>query len=73
VLQWFWTWRCAALLCVLSLILLATIVITTVYFTHQPVAPIFPKIPDSSLEGNPIWKIFRVANAQVNCYLIVQN
>ncbi|XP_011698087.1 PREDICTED: peptidoglycan-recognition protein LC-like, partial [Wasmannia auropunctata] len=48
-----WTWRCAALSCVLALILLATIVVTVVYFTqsHHSTAPVFPQIPDSSIEG----------------------
>ncbi|XP_012532094.1 peptidoglycan-recognition protein LC [Monomorium pharaonis] len=49
--QWLWTWRCAALSCVLALILLAAVVITSIYFTHHPDAPVFPEIPDSSLEG----------------------
>lgn len=52
VTQWLWTWRCAALLCVLALIVLAAVVITSIYFTHHPDAPVFPEIPDSSLEGN---------------------
>ncbi|KYN01812.1 PREDICTED: peptidoglycan-recognition protein LC-like [Cyphomyrmex costatus] len=51
VTQWLWTWRCAALSCVLALILLTTIVVTSVYFIHHSDVPIFPEIPDSSLEG----------------------
>lgn len=51
VTQWLWTWRCATLLCVLALILLTTIVVTSVYFIHHPDAPVFPQIPDSSVEG----------------------
>jgi len=59
VTQWLWTWRCAALSCVLVVIFLAIVVITTVYFNRHPVAPVFPEIPDPSLEGNcPSEKFF---------------
>nr|XP_012232492.1 PREDICTED: peptidoglycan-recognition protein LC-like isoform X2 [Linepithema humile]XP_012232493.1 PREDICTED: peptidoglycan-recognition protein LC-like isoform X2 [Linepithema humile] len=54
VTQWLWTWRCAILLCALALTLFAAIVITTIYLTRYTEvrrAPIFPEIPDSSLEG----------------------
>ncbi|XP_071564582.1 peptidoglycan-recognition protein LC-like [Temnothorax nylanderi] len=51
VTQWLWTWRCAALSCILAIILLAVVIITTVYFSHHPDSPVFPEIPDSSLEG----------------------
>ncbi|XP_011156167.1 peptidoglycan-recognition protein LC isoform X1 [Solenopsis invicta] len=51
VTQWLWTWRCAALSCVLVLILLAAVVITSIYFTHHSNTPLFPEIPDSSIEG----------------------
>lgn len=54
VTKWLWTWRCAAFLCVLALILVTTVVITSVYFARNsasPPAPVFPEIPDSSLAG----------------------
>jgi len=61
-MQWLWTWRYAALSSVLAVILLAAIILSIVYFTHQPDTPTFPEIPDSSLESNFIWKIFRFSN-----------
>lgn len=54
VTQWLWTWRCAILLCALVLTLLTAMVIITVYLTrymNERPAPIFPEIPDSSLDG----------------------
>jgi len=61
VLQWLCTWRCAALLGILVLILLITVVISSIYFTRnmnaQP-TPIFPEIPDSSINGNYAGKFF---------------
>lgn len=62
VTQWLWTWRCAALLCILALILVTAVVICSVYLTRRtdaPPAPVFPEIPDSSLGGNyPSGKFF---------------
>lgn len=55
VTQWLWTWRCAFLSCALALIFLTAIVIAIVHFaryTDAPPSPVFPQIPDSSLEGN---------------------
>ncbi|XP_029039724.2 peptidoglycan-recognition protein LA-like isoform X1 [Osmia bicornis bicornis] len=52
VTKWLWTWRCAALMCTLSLILVITVIAVSVHFTSNstaPPAPIFPEIPDSSL------------------------
>lgn len=54
VTQWLWTWRCAVLSCTLALIFLTAIVIAIVHFaryTDAPAKPVFPEIPDSSLEG----------------------
>lgn len=54
VTQWLWTWRCAFLSCALALIFLTAIVIAIVHFaryTDAPPSPVFPEIPDSSLEG----------------------
>lgn len=54
VTKWLWTWRCAAFLCLLALILVTTVVVTVVYLARSsasPPAPVFPEIPDSSLEG----------------------
>lgn len=59
VTQWLWTWRCAALLCILALILVTAVVVCSLYLPRRADAPVFPKIPDSSVEGNyPIWKNF---------------
>ncbi|XP_076683254.1 peptidoglycan-recognition protein LC isoform X1 [Andrena cerasifolii] len=52
VVKWLWTWRCAAFLCVLALILVTTVIVACVYLTRNvttPPAPVFPEIPDSSL------------------------
>lgn len=54
VTKWLWTWRCAALLCTIALIIVTMIVVGSVLLTHRydaPPTPIFPEIPDSSLEG----------------------
>lgn len=54
VTKWLWTWRCAAFLCVVALILVTAVVITSVYLARSsaaPPAPVFPEIPDSSLTG----------------------
>ncbi|XP_043505214.1 peptidoglycan-recognition protein LC-like isoform X2 [Polistes fuscatus] len=54
VKNWLWTWRCAALLCTIALIVVTTIVVASVLLTHRhdvPPALVFPEIPDSSLEG----------------------
>ncbi|EFN77212.1 peptidoglycan-recognition protein LC isoform X1 [Harpegnathos saltator] len=54
VTQWLWTWRCAALLCTLALILVTAVVVCSLYLTRRadaPAAPVFPEIPDSSLVG----------------------
>lgn len=54
VTKWLWSWRCAAFLCVLALILVTTVVITLVYLARgnaSPPSPVFPEIPDSSVEG----------------------
>ncbi|XP_071564597.1 uncharacterized protein [Temnothorax nylanderi] len=61
--QWLWMWKRVALSCVLTLILLAIVVPTTVHFTHHPDVPPAPpgptptisvpsEIPDSSTEDN---------------------
>ncbi|XP_032686582.1 peptidoglycan recognition protein-like, partial [Odontomachus brunneus] len=47
--QWLCTWKCMALLCILALILM-TIELGSLYFTRYMDAPVFPEIPDSSLE-----------------------
>lgn len=52
VVKWLWTWRCAAFVCVLALILVTTVVVACVYIARNaatPLAPVFPEIPDSSL------------------------
>ena len=52
VVKWLWTWRCAAFLCVLALILVTAVIVACVYLTRNvttPPAPVFPEIPDSSL------------------------
>nr|XP_012138566.1 PREDICTED: peptidoglycan-recognition protein LC-like isoform X2 [Megachile rotundata] len=58
VTKWLWTWRCAALLCVLALILVITVIVVSVYFTNSSTttrpAPVFPEIPDSSLGGGKV-------------------
>lgn len=54
VTQLLWTWRCAVLSCVLALIFLTATVVAIVHFarpTDAPPTPVFPEIPDSSLEG----------------------
>lgn len=54
VTKWLWTWRCAALLCTLALIIVTMVVVGSVLLTRRydaPPAPIFPEIPDSSLDG----------------------
>ncbi|KAI4489634.1 hypothetical protein M0802_010944 [Mischocyttarus mexicanus] len=54
VKNWLWTWRCAALLCTIALIVVTTIVVASVLLTNRhDVSPtlVFPEIPDSSLEG----------------------
>lgn len=56
VTKWLWTWRCAALLCTIALILVTMIVVSFVLLTNTShrydVSPtLFPEIPDSSLEG----------------------
>jgi len=62
-MQWFWMWRCA-LSCVLVVILLAIVVITTVYFNRHPIAPVFPEIANSSFEGNCPFEKFFMLQAQ---------
>jgi len=71
-MQWLWTWRCAVLSSVLAVILLAAIILSIVYFTHQPDAPTFPEIPDSSLESNFIWKIFLLFENESNFIVIAK-
>ncbi|XP_019884468.1 peptidoglycan-recognition protein LC isoform X2 [Camponotus floridanus] len=54
VTQLLWTWRCAVLSGVLALIFLTATVVTIVHIarpTDAPPTPVFPEIPDSSLEG----------------------
>ncbi|XP_014484296.1 PREDICTED: peptidoglycan-recognition protein LC-like [Dinoponera quadriceps] len=51
VTQWLWTWRCAALFCILALILVTAVVVSSLYLTRRASAPVFPEIPDSSVKG----------------------
>lgn len=49
------TWRYAAFLCILALILVIIMVIVSIYFTRNsaiPPAVVFPEIPDSLFGGN---------------------
>ncbi|XP_006565566.1 peptidoglycan-recognition protein LC isoform X3 [Apis mellifera] len=59
VTKWLRTWRYAAFLCILALILVIIMVIVSIYFTRNsaiPSAVVFPEIPDS-LFGDKIKNI----------------
>ncbi|XP_033223719.1 peptidoglycan-recognition protein LC-like [Belonocnema kinseyi] len=57
VKQWLITWRCAAIFSTIALMFVAMIVVmvlTSARYTTSPTLPIFPDIPDSSVDGD-VW------------------
>ncbi|XP_012257306.2 peptidoglycan-recognition protein LC-like [Athalia rosae] len=63
------TWRCVALMCAMGSCLVAAMVVSVVLLTRDtepPPTPIFPEIPDSSLDDNgiPLGKLRFVERAE---------
>ncbi|XP_031825983.2 peptidoglycan-recognition protein LC isoform X1 [Nomia melanderi] len=54
VLNWLWSWRCAAFTCMIALILVIVVTIACVYFTRDTIPPeaVIPQVPDSRLNGS---------------------